>query len=1113
MSRLGLRKARNRTYLSESSPSTSNHTLPTETAGQCLGPNNNNNQKRGCTDMNDGLDPNVSQSNSAFTGNRESKLTDKFTGFTKASQLIGLNAPRPQNIEKSKDPLVKDVTIAHANPISETKQTANPISETKQTANPISETKQTVSTNHAFKICNSYSGKSKILMTTSQCFDYQNTEEGSKALVNPFSVLSKAGNINKFLQPRKQTRKKKNHQIENQSSLLQFYSSSPKKTVVPRENPNPSQVPPSDPSVNDDSKRIGSSHPVATTVKKSSEDRRSTNVRKRKRPPYRIQSAAIVLSDSDDGEGNNNNTSSACNFAEKHYGLFGDSCDDILEKVNFFDRLPEELKRIIFCQLPARDLFYTCPQVCTDWNRVINKTKFMPSKLLYYKVRKNAKRNQQNKFRQQLHKNGFTDPVSFLPHFIRYMKQHSCYQNFLPCLYQHPCYEKALFLMKTQFQDCMVDKKPNPWSMVTLMCILCATVNECHLLVKSLLCSDYGALDILLDNVYSIALHLYGMTCIAANKLWNAVHYRLFYSLYLYENSSCVTVAQMSKNTSVGEKQQTIVRYCDGKNKLRLTNEQLQIVNHNVKPGEIINIIAFAGTGKSSTLVRYTQMRPGVKFLLIVYNKSVCEHAKTVFPPNVHCMTGHGLAFKKRGIKYAINQKLHPGTPKVRDVESALPCVNNKSHTLRARMVLFILEKFLTSKDPKITNEHISDFMNTTTYIETFQGNVDPEECLKDAQQYWDKMIDIDETTVKMTHDGYLKLFQLSRPKLGSYDVILVDEAQDLTPAIADILLSQPQAKILVGDPNQQIYAFRGAINAMQSIEANQIFYLTQSFRFGPEIAFAANCFLQRSCRCKEILVGGTNKSTIKGETIGQLAYIARCNFTLFSEAVQLGYNKKPRIKMAFVGGTTGFGFNVLRDIHSLLVGERPVKASQNKPSFVARFSSFHALKRYAEHSCDYELLGQIQIAQTYAIHLPKILDFFQESEIKEVRDAEIVFTTAHKSKGLEFDTVKILDDFNLDTQDERNLFYVAITRAKYSLYLTDYLCHLIDEFSGSRLQVVMSDGLETCGKSLVCGMCGSVVKQKRKKTDIFLSRETVNTMSHTYEGGIICKQCASLPP
>lgn len=29
---------------------------------------------------------------------------------------------------------------------------------------------------------------------------------------------------------------------------------------------------------------------------------------------------------------------------------------------------------------------------------------------------------------------------------------------------------------------------------------------------------------------------------------------------------------------------------------------------------------------------------------------------------------------------------------------------------------------------------------------------------------------------------GYLKLFQLSKPQLGGYDCILVDEAQDLTP-------------------------------------------------------------------------------------------------------------------------------------------------------------------------------------------------------------------------------------------------------------------------------------------------------------------------------------------
>ena len=46
--------------------------------------------------------------------------------------------------------------------------------------------------------------------------------------------------------------------------------------------------------------------------------------------------------------------------------------------------------------------------------------------------------------------------------------------------------------------------------------------------------------------------------------------------------------------------------------------------------------------------------------------------------------------------------------------------------------------------------------------------------------------------------------------------------------AVSDILLSQSCAKILVGDPHQQIYAFRGARNALQEVNSTHTFYLTQ---------------------------------------------------------------------------------------------------------------------------------------------------------------------------------------------------------------------------------------------------------------------------------------------
>ena len=61
------------------------------------------------------------------------------------------------------------------------------------------------------------------------------------------------------------------------------------------------------------------------------------------------------------------------------------------------------------------------------------------------------------------------------------------------------------------------------------------------------------------------------------------------------------------------------------------------------------------------------------------------------------------------------------------------------------------------------------------------------------------------------------------------WDVVLVDETQDLSPAIVDLVKKATScAKIFVGDPNQQIYSFRGATNVIPAIEADHTFYLTR---------------------------------------------------------------------------------------------------------------------------------------------------------------------------------------------------------------------------------------------------------------------------------------------
>ena len=46
--------------------------------------------------------------------------------------------------------------------------------------------------------------------------------------------------------------------------------------------------------------------------------------------------------------------------------------------------------------------------------------------------------------------------------------------------------------------------------------------------------------------------------------------------------------------------------------------------------------------------------------------------------------------------------------------------------------------------------------------------------------------------------------------------------------AVLDILSHQTCPRIFVGDPHQQIYSFRGAVNAIELIDATHTYYLTK---------------------------------------------------------------------------------------------------------------------------------------------------------------------------------------------------------------------------------------------------------------------------------------------
>ncbi|MBV5801363.1 DNA helicase, partial [Pseudomonas aeruginosa] len=83
---------------------------------------------------------------------------------------------------------------------------------------------------------------------------------------------------------------------------------------------------------------------------------------------------------------------------------------------------------------------------------------------------------------------------------------------------------------------------------------------------------------------------------------------------------------------------------------MQWTHEQSPIIQS--KAPKIL-VRAFAGTGKTTTLVGFARANPTLRILYLCYNSSVEKAAKGKFPRNVVCKTAHSLAHAVYGIQYA----------------------------------------------------------------------------------------------------------------------------------------------------------------------------------------------------------------------------------------------------------------------------------------------------------------------------------------------------------------------------------------------------------------------------------------------------------------------------
>lgn len=499
-------------------------------------------------------------------------------------------------------------------------------------------------------------------------------------------------------------------------------------------------------------------------------------------------------------------------------------------------------------------------------------------------------------------------------------------------------------------------------------------------------------------------------------------------------------MSYLSEITNSRKKQFSLDLFGDQKNKFdsgissNLTDQQKELALCN--PSGIIKVSAFAGAGKTSTLCELAKNQYSKKCVYLAYNKSAQLDASKRFGSNTKCTTVHALAFAAVGRKYV--KKL--GNLRSIDVIEEMNLTWDWSF---ADAVVKTINYYCAS-DKKEFPRSAKSISGPITVDEKFWGEV-----ASVAKKTWEKMCNLKERIV-MTHDGYLKLYQLQKPLLDC-DLLMLDEAQDTNPVTWDIVKNQKCPIIVVGDAYQSIYGFRGAINAMNLIDDAKEYQLTQSFRFGESVANIASKLLYAFYE-EPNRVEGMGAETVVGDIAESLPHgiVCRTNAVVFHRAVQAIEDQK---KISFIGGVDAYGFEKLIDVNHLMNGD----LKKIKDVFLRRMQSFNDYAQYAEDSQDVEAKRMIEIVYGYRDEVENLVKKIRRESIKDHEKADLIISTAHRSKGMTIDRVVLEDDYpeivnekgileakDLDRQ-EINLLYVAVTRAKHMLSLNETMENFLE--------------------------------------------------------------------
>jgi DNA helicase-2/ATP-dependent DNA helicase PcrA len=456
-----------------------------------------------------------------------------------------------------------------------------------------------------------------------------------------------------------------------------------------------------------------------------------------------------------------------------------------------------------------------------------------------------------------------------------------------------------------------------------------------------------------------------------------------------------------------------------------------------------IEVNARAGTGKSFSMVEGLKRVPtNQSSRFVAFNKSIADELKTKVPSNSGACTLHSLgnaALREQGYKPKLDQwKVH-----------------NLIENYFGRNFLSRPEIGAVAKLIGFCKNNLLDGTDSTALQEaSFELGVDDRLTPERIAAVPALLEECRENTAIIDFDDMVWLpIALDLP-IRKYDFLVVDESQDLNKVQQQLTLRAGNRIVVVGDPFQSIYAFRGAdTNAMsnmkEALSPCKSFPLTVSRRC-PQAAVELVKGLVPDFECLPDAIDGEVRQSSEQDMIGLVQggdmILSRVNAPLLSLAYKL---LKQDIPAKVQGRDIGEGLRAaINRIEPDATANVKVLLTKLQDWENQETSRILAAYRYNVESKLAVLQDRVDCIRCLTEGCTTVNDTLNRikalfSDERQTSKGIVLLSSVHKAKGLEADNVWIARPECLphpmaktatDQQQERNLAYVAGTRFKKTI-------------------------------------------------------------------------------